>query len=331
MLRKRFLKVVIATGGTGGHLFPSRQLAELLSGCEVIFAGHKLESTPFFDRQVPYFEIASASSKKKWPLLLKGVWQSLKLLFRFKPDVVVGFGSFHSFPVLMAAGLLRKKILLFEANGSLGKVNRFFAPLATKIAFQFPIPHKKAVYVPLLPWVTKPFHTQKYTRDPKRMTILVFGGSQGATFINQVFCKAAQLLSFPFQVIHLTGKEDLEVNYSVPSVVKPFEEEMAAAYLASDMAVCRCGAGTTAELIRYRLPAVVIPYPYAHDHQRKNGEYLKEGARMLLQKDASPERLAREIEELKAHLDFHRQALRELSFPKTTDFGELVRTIGEIS
>jgi UDP-N-acetylglucosamine--N-acetylmuramyl-(pentapeptide) pyrophosphoryl-undecaprenol N-acetylglucosamine transferase len=232
------LKVLIATGGSGGHLFPAKQLAELLADCEVVFAGHKLESTPFFDRKVPYFEIASTGSKKKWPILLKGLFQSLKLLFRFRPDVVVGFGSFHSFPVLLAAAFFRKKIILFEANCSLGKVNRFFAPFACKVALQFPIPHEKAVYVPLLPWTVKKAKTKNYQRDPKRMTILVFGGSQGADFINKTFCKAAKLLSFPFQVIHLTGKEDLELKYSVPAVVKPFESEMSAAYEARSGNFC---------------------------------------------------------------------------------------------
>jgi len=323
------LKVLIATGGTGGHLFPSKQLAELLKGADVIFAGHKLASTPFFDRKVPYHEVASASSKKKWPLLLKGVWQSLKLLLSFKPDVVVGFGSFHSFPVLMAAVILRKKIVLFEANGSLGKVNRFFVPFAKKLALQFPIAHKKAVYVPLLPWTQKRGRSKKYEKDPKRTTILIFGGSQGAEFINKTFCEAAKLLSFPFSVIHLTGKEDPDIPYSVPAVVKAFEDDMAAAYAVSDLAVCRCGAGTTAELIQNRIPSVVIPYPYAHDHQRINGEYLKGGTRMLMQKEATPERLAKEIEELKVHLEAHKKALSEISFPKTTDFGELVRTVGE--
>ncbi len=323
------LKVLIATGGTGGHLFPSKQLAELLGDCEVVFAGHGLNQTPFFDRTVPYHEIVSASSKKKWHLLLLGVWQSLRLLFRFRPDVVVGFGSFHSFPVLMAAVLMRKKIVLFEANCSLGKVNRFFAPFAQKIAFQFPVKHPKSAYVPLLPWTKKRVQTEPYLRHPEGVTILVFGGSQGASFINQTFCQAAKRLKFPFQVIHLTGKESPEIAYSVPAIVKPFEPDMSAIYEIADLAVCRCGAGTTAELIQYRLPAVLIPYPYAHDHQRKNGEYLEKGARILLQKDATPERLAKEIEELIAHLSMHKEALSKLSFPKTTDFGALVRTIGE--
>ncbi|PIS03370.1 MAG: hypothetical protein COT85_00805 [Chlamydiae bacterium CG10_big_fil_rev_8_21_14_0_10_42_34] len=323
------LKVLIATGGTGGHLFPARQLAEQMKDCELLFAGHKLQSSPFFDRKIPYCEICSSGSKKDLFLLLKGMWQSLKLIFRFKPDVVVGFGSFHSFPVLLAAAILRKKIVLFEANCTLGKVNWFFAPFAKKIAFQFLVKRKKAAYVPLLPWSLKQVEPKKYPKDPKRVCILVFGGSQGAAFINETFCKAAKLLTFPFEVIHLTGKEDPNIVYDVPSVVKPFEEQMQAAYEAADLVVSRCGAGTTAELIRYAKPAVLIPYPYAHDHQRKNGEYLKQGARVLLQKDATPEKLSREIELLRNNLEVHKLALKQVALPETIEFGKLVRSVGE--
>lgn len=321
------LKVLIATGGTGGHLFPSIQLGKQLEDCEVLFAGHKLKRSPFFRQNLPYQEIASASSKKKVFTLLKGIFQSLKLLLRFSPDIVVGFGSFHSFPLLMAALLLRKKIILFEPNCSLGKVNRLFAPFAKKLAFQFPIQHDKAVYVPLLPWKNTQLIPIEKNRD--RKTILVFGGSQGASFINETFCKAAQKLSFPFEVIHLTGREDSEIQYSVPAQVKPFEEEMAPLYQRAHFAVCRCGAGTTAELIRYQVPAVVIPYPYAHDHQRKNGEFLGKGVRLLLQQEASVDRLVEEIEKLNDQLEEHKRALSEIKFAKTIELGTIIRELGK--
>lgn len=322
------LKILIATGGTGGHLFPAQQLADQLPFAEVHFAGHKLTSSPFFYKKAPFHEIASAGSLKKWPQLMRGFWQSLKLIARLKPDVVVGFGSFHSFPVLFAALILGKKIVLFEANCSLGKVNRFFAPFAKKVAFQFPIPHPKAVYVPLLPWGKKKEGGRSYSRDPDLFTILVFGGSQGAAFINQTFCQAAKLLPFPFRVIHFTGKESIGINYQVPSIVKPFEEDMAGAYEAADLVICRCGAGTTAELIRFKKPSIVIPYPYAHDHQRKNGEFLKKGTRMILQKEASPERLAREIQLAKENLEFQRAALEQIALPETVDLGRVIEEIG---
>ncbi|MBU6446828.1 MAG: hypothetical protein KGQ49_05465, partial [Verrucomicrobia bacterium] len=120
-----------------------------------------------------------------------------------------------------------------------------------------------------------------------------------------------------------------ELHYTVPAMIKPFEEDMPSLYARADFAVCRCGAGTSAELIRYNLPAVVIPYPYAHDHQRKNGEFLGQGVRLLHQKDATPERLAQEIEALVAHLPQHRAALNTLVLPNTVPLGAVVRAIGE--
>jgi len=323
-------KVLIATGGTGGHLFPARQLKASLKNAHVVFAGHKLKTSPFFDREKnTYFEILSTGKISEIHKLFKGIWQSIRLILRLKPDVVVGFGSFHSFPVLFAAVLLRKKIVLFEANCTLGKVNRFFSRFAEKIAFQFPIPHEKAVYVPLLPWVKGKKGIKKYDKDPERITILVFGGSQGAEFINQTFPEAAKLLTFPFQVIHLTGKAGSLVRYSVPSVVMEFENDMNAAYHVADIVVCRCGASATAELIQYQKPAVLIPYPYAYDHQRKNGEFLGKGAIVLPQDEASPERLASEIEHLYANLEEHKKALKSILFPKTTAFSEIIEEIGK--
>jgi UDP-N-acetylglucosamine--N-acetylmuramyl-(pentapeptide) pyrophosphoryl-undecaprenol N-acetylglucosamine transferase len=330
----RKLKVLVATGGTGGHLFPAKQLTELMPDDECVFAGHQLEKTPFFDRKVPYYEIPSSNRN---PLaLLKGLLRSVRLLWRFKPDVVVGFGSFHSFPVLLAAAILRKKIVLFEANCSVGKVNRLFAPFAKKVAFQFPLKEKKAAYVPLLPWIGKQTTTlsaadarKSYGLDPDVFTILVFGGSQGAVFINKTFCAAAHLLKKPFQVIHFTGKNDPEIKYEVPHVVKPFETEMAKAYAAADLVVCRCGAGTTAELIRFQKPAILIPYPYAYDHQRKNGEFLKQGARVLLQATVTAANLAQEIEQMRGELAAYRQALKQIELPQTVSLDQLVRSVGE--
>jgi UDP-N-acetylglucosamine--N-acetylmuramyl-(pentapeptide) pyrophosphoryl-undecaprenol N-acetylglucosamine transferase len=129
-------------------------------------------------------------------------------------------------------------------------------------------------------------------------------------------------------VIHFTGKDDPQITYAVPNVVKAFEDDMAAAYAVADLVVCRCGAGTCAELIRYQLPSIVIPYPYAHDHQRKNGEYLKNGTRMILQKETTPETLRDEIEKLKTNIQLHKKALSQFAWPKTTDFGQLVRSVG---
>ena len=330
-------KIIIAAGGTGGHLFPAQQLSESLKregNCEILFAGHKLSQSPFFEKEnIPFQEISSASLKKIVPFLFaafKGFCQSVRLIRRFQPDVVIGFGSFHSFPVLLAAALMRKKIVLFEANCMLGKVNRLFFRVAEKLALQFPLSknHPSQTFVPLLPWTSKSSQTpspqearKAFQLDPELFTILVFGGSQGAVAVNQIFCKTASLLKakgLSFQVIHLTGKEG-GASYdgaSIPACVKTFEKEMHLAYAAADIAVCRSGAGTLAELIRYRKPAILIPFPFAaDDHQTVNGKYLAEkigGGRLLLQQNANPEKLASEILILKEEMETRKEALRKI-------------------
>jgi len=353
------MKILIAVGGTGGHLFPAQQLSELLlkeGDCEIFFAGHKLSQSPFFERKgVAFQEIASAPLKKIGPFLLsalKGFWSSFRLIRRFQPAVVVGFGSFHSFPVLLAAAFLRKKIVLFEANCLLGKVNRLFLPVSKKIALQFPLQKmhfSKGVFVPLLPWTLKSANQSQtgsrqdarnyFHLDPDLFTFLVFGGSQGAQFINKTFCETVQLLKqagFRFQIIHLTGKagEALYSDSLIPVCVKPFENEMHLAYAAADMAICRSGAGTIAELIRYHTPAILIPFPFAaDDHQKVNGEYLAGkvgGARLLLQSDASPEKLASQILALKSQLKERKEALQKMSQESEgrSQFAKIVREVG---
>jgi UDP-N-acetylglucosamine--N-acetylmuramyl-(pentapeptide) pyrophosphoryl-undecaprenol N-acetylglucosamine transferase len=358
MDRKK-LKVLIAAGGTGGHLFPAQQLARMLlekEDCELVFAGHLLSQSPFFEKgSVPFCEIASARLKNPFRFFfaaIRGFFQSVALIRRFKPDAVVGFGSFHAFPVLLAAAVLRKKIILFEANCILGKVNRLFAPLAEKIAVQFPLqtPKRRQVFVPFLPWtvqgrIQKPesissesarrfFHLR-----PDLLTLLVFGGSQGAAHLNQTVPAAAALLldrGLSFQVIHLTGKGgEGTVSYdpAIPSCVKPFEKEMEMAYAAADFAICRSGAGTVAELIRFRKPAILIPFPFAADgHQEANGRFLAEegeAARLVLQREATAERLAEEILVLADEREKKKQALERLAMGNKgkTSLADWVRAV----
>jgi UDP-N-acetylglucosamine--N-acetylmuramyl-(pentapeptide) pyrophosphoryl-undecaprenol N-acetylglucosamine transferase len=326
-------KVVIAAGGTGGHLFPAQHLRAELDDCEVIFAGHGLKESPFFDRKHAFREIEAAGlGRKFFKATWNGFFQSLKFLREFKPDVVVGFGSFHTFPLLLAAVVLRKKIVLFEANCTLGKVNAFFKPFASKIAVQFPVKMDNAVVVRGKKIITENHRDRKELHREKKK-ILVFGGSQGAAFINGAFCQAAVLLKakgLSFDVIHLTGRDEEVVarfyaEHGIDATVKNFENDMDSAYTVSDIAVCRCGAGTVAELIGHKLPAVLIPYPYAHDHQRKNGEFL--GARMILQREASAERLADEIEALLAELPKAKRALEELTWDVESSLSDLVRSV----
>ncbi len=344
------LTILIAAGGTGGHLFPAQQLAEQLSDCEIAFAGHKLQETPFFTKgKVPFWEISSAPPKKdNWLRFLvsigRGFCQSLLMIRKFKPDVVVGFGSYHSFPILLAAAITRKKIVLFEANCALGKVNRIFSKIARCVAIQFPLerPLRNAILVPYLPWKAPEEKISKeaaraYFGLSNRFTFLIFGGSQGATFLNETLPKALPLLQgIDFQVIHLTGKGSPPISYgTIPASVKEFEKEMDFAYAAADLAICRSGAGTVAELIRHQVPSLLIPFPQAADnHQWKNGQFLEngvKGAKIVAQKEASPEKIVQELESLIQQIDEKKMDLKAWTpqMQGRRDLGALVRAIGE--
>lgn len=338
-------KILIAAGGTGGHLFPAQDLASDLEGkAEVMIAGHNLKTSPFFKRTIPFHDILACAPKRgQWIRFVLetfiGFWQSFWLLRRFSPDVVVGFGSYHTFPVLLAAYFLRKKMILFEANCVLGKVNRFFAKRSGKVAVQFPLlkDFGNSVLISLLPWSKKGQKTipsreealAYFGLDPNLKTFLVFGGSQGAAFLNDVMPKAAMLLSqdFAFQVIHCTGKAN-RVDYGVLSCVKEFEPRMDLAYAAADLVICRSGAGTVAELIRYCKPSLLIPFPSASDnHQWENGRLLADvfqGGRLLDQKEATPEVIREEILALLQELPSRKKALSRLDAKGRKDLAALV-------
>ena len=313
------MRILIAVGGTGGHLFPAQQLAEMLKKeAKIHFAGHKLSTSPFFEKTgISFTEIDAHPLKKGFfKATWKGFWAAIRLVKNFSPDVIVGFGSFHVFPILLAAVILRKKLVLFEANTVLGKVNRLFRFHAIHMVFQFPISGRKEDrIVPLLPWNVSldekmdPKEARKrFGLHPEKITLLVVGGSQGAAFLNEVAPLALRALKVPLQVIHLTGpdeEEKVRKAYEVLGIlacVKAFEKQMKEAYAAADIAFSRSGAGTIAELIRFQIPALLIPYPFAtEDHQKKNGDFLVDkvkGARLLIQKEATVEKISKELQHL---------------------------------
>ncbi len=331
-------KILIAAGGSGGHLFPAKQLILQLKDHECLIAGHNLSKNPFMQGNVRFQDIAAAAPKRGHLLSFffatcKGFFQSIRLLLQFSPDVVVGFGSYHTFPILLAATLLRKNIVLFESNCALGKVNCFFAPFAKKIATQFPLSkaYKNIALVPLLPWekkgqnVGKPEARKFFNLCSDRFTILIFGGSQGALFFNDMMPKV--IAHFPeVQIIHCTGKGKALYPTGV-GCVKEFEERMDLAYAAADIVICRSGAGTVAELIQYKKPSLLIPFPFATDqHQLKNAIFLEtqvKGARLLEQKDASLEKIVDEIKILQRDFLKFQPALEHWKIENRKSLGEV--------
>lgn len=299
-------KILVAAGGSGGHLLPAqafaRQVMNNHPSVHVLFAGSGLVKSHCFDRQqFPFVEITSGTlfHKNPWKmgksllLLLKGIWQSLRLVAEEKPAVVVGFGSFHCFPLLCAASILRTPIVLFEANTEPGRVIRLFAKhaLCTAIAFEGAKERLKGktadVFLPIRGLeikLSKKEAREQLKLDPNLPTLLIFGGSQGARGLNEqvpALLKSLVEKKVAFQLIHLTGRLENEVErlcheLGILAYIKPFEEAMNTVWSATTVAICRAGAATMTELIEFEIPALLVPYPHAADnHQLKNALFME--------------------------------------------------------
>lgn len=294
-------KIVIATGGTGGHVFPAEALGrELLEqSYDVTFIGGGLKNNRYFHRSDFNYEEVEVSSllrlnifRSVWRII-RGIVRSFKLLTEINPKVVIGFGSFYTFPVLFAARLKKIPIVLFEPNAIPGKVNRLFSKWAKLSAVQFAEAGKwlegniTEVKMPTgkRDCIEHGSAREYFYLSPETFTFLVFGGSQGAESINRLFSEAACRLKgeTSFQVIHVTGKtapaEKLRRMYAaagIPACVKAFEERMDLAWSAASVVICRSGAATVAEQITYAVPGILVPFPEAaDDHQTKNAQFIE--------------------------------------------------------
>lgn len=332
-------KVLIATGGTGGHLFPAQAFARKLGEkATVLFTGANLATSRCFHRDLFAFkEISSAAFLTKNPIkaikglnkMRRGVKEAIALLNEFKPDVVVGFGSFHAAPLLFAALMKKVPIILFEADSKPGKVNRLFSRFALLTAIQFPSAKERLFSETILVrpplWIEREAISARearlhYDLDPQLTTLLIFGGSQGAKRINTLAAEAS-LLAPSLQVIHFTGSEEesarLRTFYdkaAIRAAVKPFEQAMHYAWSAASLVICRSGAASIAEQIAFEVPALLIPYPAAAgDHQTKNAEWMQndvKGAFLLPEHLLTKESLAKKIEEALAQLPDMKAAIK---------------------
>lgn len=254
---------------------------------QVTLAGYGLNKCHFFDPDhYQIYEVSSGSlSKNPCKLLqagmkiLKGIFQSIQFFKKNPIDIVVGLGSYHAFPVLFAAKLCRKKILLYEQNTIMGQVNRIFASSST-VALQLPTEkmYKNSVFVTFAHKENPP--PKQYNPNPK--TILIFGGSQGAQFFNEFFHQITPHLS-GYHIFHLTGNDQATHicqnqydQYQIKATVSSYEPDMHKLYTQSDFAICRAGSNTLQELIHYNVPAILIPYPYAKSqHQTTNARFFQ--------------------------------------------------------
>ncbi|MFA5059928.1 MAG: undecaprenyldiphospho-muramoylpentapeptide beta-N-acetylglucosaminyltransferase [Candidatus Omnitrophota bacterium] len=323
------MKIIIATGGSGGHVFPALSVAiELRSrGHEIVFLGtpglaaEKIEKNNFrfvglCAKGIAYRSLASFFVSINCMLTATG--QALRFLKEFKPDVVAGFGGYGAFPTVAAAFLLRCPTLIHEQNVVPGKANYLLSKFSKRVAVSFAESRRyfnqKKVVLTGCPCRKKPNELpreeilRKFNLSPDKPIILIVGGSQGSRRINKDFFEAAILLkeSLDFQIIHISGKkdyEDLKASYERSGMhfcLFDFLDEIDLAYMASDLVICRAGAMTINEVALFRLPAVLIPYPFAGGHQKENAKVLCRAqiAQMIEEHELTPERLRAVILEL---------------------------------
>ena len=318
----RPVTLVIAGGGTGGHLFPgiavARELLRRIPGARVSFVG---TSRGLEARIVPKegFEldlIRSAGLKGKSiaarargaALVPVGLLDAWRVVARRRPDVVMGVGGYSSGPVVLAAALRRVPTLVLEQNAVPGLTNRMLAPWvrAAAVTYDETLPFFKGKgFVSGNPVRREFFETTTAERrTPQPFTILVLGGSQGAHAINVAVAAAAPLLAQRREavvLVHQTGERDLATvraayeRAGVAARAESFLDAVAHEMAAADLVICRAGATTLAELAAAGRPAVLIPFPGAtDDHQRKNAEVLsRAGAAVLLdERELTPQGLA---------------------------------------
>lgn len=308
------MKAVFAGGGTGGHLYPGLALAEELRRREpetrlLFLCTERDVSYPGL--KAPGLEVAVLPSRSHGPLPLRvaamvpALGRALRLLKQFRPDIVIGLGGYGAVAPVLAAKLLRVPTLLLEQNVVPGRTNRLLAWLADEVASQWAeaVPYfrrRRKVRVtgnPIRACVRRLERAVAAARlsvDPAVPTLLVMGGSQGATPLNRLMVDALPPLAgrgVALQFVHLAGRHDADRvraaygRFPMKAVVFEFLEDMAAAYSACDLAFCRAGGTSIAELTALGIPMLLVPLPHAMDnHQYLNASVLESrGAAVLLE------------------------------------------------
>jgi UDP-N-acetylglucosamine--N-acetylmuramyl-(pentapeptide) pyrophosphoryl-undecaprenol N-acetylglucosamine transferase len=314
---------LIMAGGTGGHIFPGLAVAHALRerGWRVVWFGGKgapdqpsMESqlVPAQDFQFESIDFGGVRGKGIKTLvllplrLLNAFWQSIQVLRRVKPDVVLGLGGYITFPGGMMSVLLGKPLILHEQNSVAGMANKVLAGVADRVFTAFPKVFKKGR------WIGNPLRsafleqaepTQRFANRRGPLRLLVVGGSLGAKSLNEIVPQALALipaLQRP-QVTHQSGTRQIEAlqdNYSKAGVLAqltPFIADTASAFAHADLVICRAGASTVTELAAVGVAALFVPFPAAvDDHQTRNARFLVEqgGGWLVSQGELSPEFLA---------------------------------------
>ena len=352
---------LVMAGGTGGHIFPGLAVAEALrtGGWRVHWLGGKgsaerpsMESQLVPPRGFAFESIDFSGVRGKGlvtlvflPLrLLKAFWQSVQVIRRVKPDVVVGLGGYIAFPAGMMSALLGKPLILHEQNSVAGLVNKLLARVADRVFTAFPHVLKNAEWVgnPLRPAFTRqPDPSVRFAQRSGPLKVLVVGGSLGATALNEIVPKALALIPAAHRpsVTHQSGARQIEAlraNYQAAGVdaeLTPFIDDTAQAFADADLIICRAGASTVTEIAAVGAAALFVPFPSAvDDHQTVNAKFLvtNGGGWLVQQHDLTPSILAIMLQKTE-RTALVQSALKAKNMQKTDATAHLVAACEELA
>jgi UDP-N-acetylglucosamine--N-acetylmuramyl-(pentapeptide) pyrophosphoryl-undecaprenol N-acetylglucosamine transferase len=315
---------LVMAGGTGGHIFPGLAVAEALrdAGWRVHWLGapNSMESQLVPPRGFALETIDFGGVRGKGlktlallPLrLLKAFWQSLQVVRRVQPDVVLGLGGYITFPGGLMARLCGKPVVLHEQNSVAGMANKVLAVVAARVFTAFPHVFKTAQWVgnPLRQAFTQQAApAERFAARTGPLQILVVGGSLGAKALNDIVPQALALIPEAQrpQVIHQSGAKQIDAlraNYEAAGVqaeLTPFIDDTATAFANADLVICRAGASTVTELAAVGAAALFVPFPFAvDDHQTTNAGFLVQngGGWLVQQADLTAANLAERLQNL---------------------------------
>ena len=354
-------RFIITTGGTGGHIFPALAVIESLRkkcpDAEILFIGGlygpekelvEKAGVAFVGLPVRGFIGRGLKALSALAAMSTSIGQAMNIVKEFKPHAVMGFGGYAAFASVFAAWLLRCPCGLHEQNAIPGAANRLLGKMVRRICLSWPQPADRISFPPERCLFTgNPIRSgiaalaDAERNEDAQPCLLVMGGSLGARAINEmVIGMLPELRAAGISLLHQTGKNEFEsvcegyrkagcTEDEIASMVRPFIYDMALAYQGCDLALCRAGATSMAELAATGTPAVFIPYPFAtHDHQTGNARAMQEagGGVLLPQQDAikmaEEGRLAPMLIELmhdKVRLDAMRKGALSLARPEAAD------------
>jgi len=300
--------IMVMAGGTGGHVFPALAVARWLAdaGYRIVWIGNptgmEAELVPKHGFEMAWLSFGGLRGKGLVTKLLLPVRllvafaQAIAILRRYKPKAVAGFGGYISFPAGMMAVLLGMPLMLHEQNAIAGLSNKVLAGVADRVMTAFPDTLPKAEWTgnPVRREITRlPAPPERYAGRSGPLNILVVGGSLGAQALNEAVPRALALIPEVLRprVTHQAGARNIEAlrtAYAQAGVAVnavPFIDDMAKAYAAADLVICRAGAMTVAEVACAGLAALFVPFPFAvDDHQTANARFLADsGAALLVQ------------------------------------------------